>query len=66
MAVLSVLSVVLGATVSTAWGQTLTGEMIEKMGNNTLFTRWRPYSHFLAPSGWMNVFLPPIINSEMC
>lgn len=24
------------------------------MGNNSLFTRWRPTSHFLAPAGWMN------------
>ncbi|KAK5129761.1 hypothetical protein LTR08_002827 [Meristemomyces frigidus] len=24
------------------------------MGNNTLFTRWRPHSHFIAPAGWMN------------
>lgn len=61
--VIATLGVVLGASVSTAWGQTLTVEMIEKMGNNSLFTRWRPYSHFLAPAGWMNVrhFLP---NSE--
>ncbi|CAP86472.1 hypothetical protein E8E15_004602 [Penicillium rubens] len=45
---------VLGLTVSTVWGQTLTEDMVEKMGNNSLFTRWRPYSHFLAPAGWMN------------
>lgn len=51
------LGVMLGAAISTAWGQTLTVEMIEKMGNNSLFTRWRPFSHFLAPSGWMNVQL---------
>lgn len=55
MAKMMTLGVVLGAAVSTAWGQTLTGDMIEKMGNNSLFTRWRPYSHFLAPAGWMNV-----------
>ena len=24
------------------------------MGNNTLFNRWRPTSHFIAPAGWMN------------
>jgi len=24
------------------------------MGNNTLFTRWRSHSHFIAPAGWMN------------
>lgn len=58
----AILGVVLGVTVSTAWGQTLTADTIEKMGNNSLFTRWRPYSHFLAPAGWMNVCL--ISNSE--
>jgi beta-fructofuranosidase len=24
------------------------------MGNNSLFTRWRPVAHFIAPAGWMN------------
>ncbi|SMY29072.1 unnamed protein product [Zymoseptoria tritici ST99CH_1A5] len=32
----------------------LTAEDIRSMGNNTLFTRWRPQSHFIAPAGWMN------------
>ncbi|KAK3618275.1 hypothetical protein LTR56_024764 [Elasticomyces elasticus] len=32
----------------------LTTDDIEGMGNNTLFTRWRPQSHFIAPAGWMN------------
>ncbi|KAK3075591.1 hypothetical protein LTR53_000929 [Teratosphaeriaceae sp. CCFEE 6253] len=32
----------------------LTAAAIEGLGNNTLFTRWRPRSHFLAPAGWMN------------
>ncbi|KAK4960244.1 hypothetical protein LTR10_003138 [Elasticomyces elasticus] len=32
----------------------LTTDDIEAMGNNTLFTRWRPQSHFIAPAGWMN------------
>ncbi|KAK5686162.1 hypothetical protein LTS10_002276 [Elasticomyces elasticus] len=32
----------------------LTTDDVEAMGNNTLFTRWRPQSHFLAPNGWMN------------
>jgi hypothetical protein len=49
------LGAVLGVTVSTVWGQALTVDMIEQMGNNSLFTRWRPFSHFLAPAGWMNV-----------
>jgi len=39
---------------ATALGQTLTTSMIESMGNNTLFTRWRPQNHFIAPAGWMN------------
>ncbi|KAJ5565335.1 hypothetical protein N7513_001577 [Penicillium frequentans] len=54
----SVLSipVVLSTIASAAWGEPLTAEGIEKMGNNSLFTmaRWRPSSHFLAPAGWMN------------
>ena len=32
----------------------LDASMIESLGNNTLFTRWRPVSHFIAPAGWMN------------
>ncbi|KAJ5241740.1 uncharacterized protein N7469_000067 [Penicillium citrinum] len=49
-------SFILGAALAVvpSWGQTLTAEMIEKMGNNSLFERWRPTSHFLAPAGWMN------------
>ncbi|KAI5776690.1 sucrose-6-phosphate hydrolase [Geopyxis carbonaria] len=27
---------------------------LNAMGNNTLFNRWRPQYHFLAPAGWMN------------
>ncbi|KAJ5778642.1 hypothetical protein N7520_001888 [Penicillium odoratum] len=48
--------VVLGTIFSSAWGETLTVDGIEKMGNNSIFTlaRWRPSSHFLAPAGWMN------------
>ncbi|KAJ5150894.1 uncharacterized protein N7482_010146 [Penicillium canariense] len=48
------LGVALGAIASRVCGQTLTVDMIDNMSNNTLFTRWRPSSHFLAPSGWMN------------
>ena len=45
----------LGALSAQALGQaTLTAPMIEGMGNNSLFTRWRPSSHFIAPAGWMN------------
>ncbi|OOQ83368.1 glycoside hydrolase family 32 protein [Penicillium brasilianum] len=47
-------AVTLGASTSSVWGQSLTVDMIDKMANNTLFTRWRPTSHFLAPAGWMN------------
>ncbi|WPH04191.1 glycoside hydrolase family 32 protein [Acrodontium crateriforme] len=32
----------------------LTADEITSMGNNSLFTRWRPYSHVEAPAGWMN------------
>ncbi|KAF2839524.1 glycoside hydrolase family 32 protein [Patellaria atrata CBS 101060] len=32
----------------------LTAESISAMGNNSLFTRWRPIYHFQAPAGWMN------------
>lgn len=32
----------------------LTADEITAMGNNSLFTRWRPYSHVIAPAGWMN------------
>lgn len=32
----------------------LSAESISAMGNNSLFTRWRPQSHFIAPAGWMN------------
>ncbi|QIX00844.1 hypothetical protein AMS68_006361 [Peltaster fructicola] len=45
------------------WGQphgqgrscsALTAADVRAAGNNSLFTRWRPYSHFNAPSGWQN------------
>lgn len=36
----------------------LNAEMLASLGNNTLFNRWRPTSHFLAPAGWMNVRTP--------
>jgi len=32
----------------------LTSEEVRFMGNNTLFTRWRSYSHMQAPAGWIN------------
>ncbi|EME39799.1 glycoside hydrolase family 32 protein [Dothistroma septosporum NZE10] len=32
----------------------ITADGIAAMSNNSLFTRWRPQSHFLAPAGWMN------------
>lgn len=48
-----ILCVVLGL-LAVAYGQTLTSSAIQKMDNNSLFERWRPYSHFAAPAGWMN------------
>ncbi|KAJ5632148.1 hypothetical protein N7490_008487 [Penicillium lividum] len=56
MKILFSFPVIFGTIVSSAWGETLTADGIEKMGNNSLFTlaRWRPSSHFLAPAGWMN------------
>lgn len=27
---------------------------LNALSNNTLFNRWRPQFHFLAPAGWMN------------
>jgi beta-fructofuranosidase len=35
--------------------QNLDVATIESMGNNSLFTRWRPMAHFMPPAGWMNV-----------
>ncbi|KAF1973602.1 Arabinanase/levansucrase/invertase [Bimuria novae-zelandiae CBS 107.79] len=32
----------------------LDADTISSLGNNALFTRWRPISHFIAPAGWMN------------
>jgi len=32
----------------------LTADILEGLGNNTLFTRWRPTYHFSAPAGWLN------------
>jgi beta-fructofuranosidase len=59
---LAVLSFVLGSVPSaTAQNSTtqlpdvLTADIVESLGNNTLFNRWRPTYHFIAPAGWMNV-----------
>lgn len=32
----------------------ITADEVKSFGNNTLFTRWRPQSHFIAPAGWLN------------
>jgi beta-fructofuranosidase len=32
----------------------LTADIIDSLGNNSLFTRWRPTYHFNAPAGWLN------------
>ena len=29
-------------------------DIYNRLANNTLFTRWRPTSHFMAPHSWMN------------
>ena len=42
----------------------ITSEDIESAGNNTLFTRWRPHSHFMAPAGWMNDPCAPIYDPK--
>ncbi|KAF8470757.1 hypothetical protein BDZ91DRAFT_549742 [Kalaharituber pfeilii] len=33
----------------------LSNDYFEALGNNTLFDKWRPRYHFMAPAGWMNV-----------
>ncbi|KAF2177417.1 glycoside hydrolase family 32 protein [Zopfia rhizophila CBS 207.26] len=48
------LSFVLGALPTINAQANLDTSMIKSMGNNSLFTRWRPVSHFIAPAGWMN------------
>ncbi|KAI8939766.1 hypothetical protein NX059_003509 [Plenodomus lindquistii] len=32
----------------------LTADIIEGLGNNSLFNRWRQTYHFIAPAGWLN------------
>lgn len=32
----------------------INADEIRSMGNSSLFTRWRPYSHVNAPAGWLN------------
>ncbi|CAI6338806.1 unnamed protein product [Periconia digitata] len=39
---------------STSLPDVLDAETIASLGNNSLFLRWRPRSHFIAPAGWMN------------
>ncbi|KAF2096546.1 Arabinanase/levansucrase/invertase [Rhizodiscina lignyota] len=43
---------------------TLTADGIASMGNNSLFTRWRPVAHFIAPAGWMNDPCGPMYDSH--
>lgn len=50
----SVLGLAASAAQAQGSPQRLTAAEIMSMGNNTLFDRWRPRSHFIAPSGWMN------------
>lgn len=44
----------LAAYAAGTLAQDLTTTQIGFMGNNSLFTRWRPTSHVIAPAGWMN------------
>lgn len=41
----------------------LTSDDVRAGGNNTLFTRWRPHSHVMAPAGWMNDPCAPMYDS---
>ncbi|KAF2007732.1 glycoside hydrolase family 32 protein [Amniculicola lignicola CBS 123094] len=55
----SMLSVLLASLKTTNAQNTtipavLDASMIESMGNNSLFMKWRPTSRFIAPAGWMN------------
>lgn len=43
-----------GSGAGNASCTSITADQVRSMGNNTLFTRWRPYSHVNAPAGWMN------------
>ncbi len=48
------LSTTLASPTARASCDVLTAHEVRSMGNNSLFTRWRPYSHVNAPAGWMN------------
>ncbi|KAL5116832.1 hypothetical protein ACEQ8H_005313 [Pleosporales sp. CAS-2024a] len=58
LSLLSVTLVALGASAQNSseaqLPAVLTSEYIESLGNNSLFLRWRPSFHFIAPAGWMN------------
>ena len=47
-------SILAAALAAMAMAQDLTTEQVASMGNNSLFTTWRPTSHFIAPAGWQN------------
>lgn len=51
------LSIIHGSNAqnASALPNVLDADTIASLGNNSLFTRWRPVSHFSAPAGWMNV-----------
>jgi beta-fructofuranosidase len=46
--------VALAGLLASVCAQTLDEAAIGALGNNSLFTRWRPRSRFIAPAGWMN------------
>ena len=50
---LGLLPAVLSSLVA-AWPSRLTDDDLRDAGNSTLFNRWRPRSHFIAPHSWMN------------
>ncbi|KAF2660606.1 glycoside hydrolase family 32 protein [Lophiostoma macrostomum CBS 122681] len=51
---LAVLLASLAGTNAQGLPDNLDAATVQTLGNNSLFTRWRPTSHFSAPAGWMN------------
>ncbi|GKT41839.1 levanase [Colletotrichum spaethianum] len=53
-AVLTVVASLAAIAAPVSATATLTAEYLATAGNSSLFTRWRPRSHFLSPHSWMN------------